>query len=324
VTVPLVPAQGHPDVVRRTVVDRVLWTATTAYSQYNADRCRQIAAAISYHVLFALVPFFTLVGTIAALFLDDPERRRDFTEYLVRRFPLTAQAGVDIGRILSDLPTPASLIGVLSIVALVWSASGMTAPVRVGVTAAFDHGLTRPYFHSKLVDVLLVLAVGCFFVLSFALSLVVNAIEQWSERVAGPLAAAGFGRGSVLAYVVPVMLGFAVLLALYRLVPWTRLPFRQLWIGALFAAVASEAIKIGFSYYLVRIARYDVLYGSLGAVFAFLLVVYLQAAVLLLGAELASAWSKSALRPREESQQSAPFRRRILDALKGLFVPGRR
>lgn len=309
--------------MRRTAVDRVVWSATTAYSQYNADRCRQIAAAISYHVLLALVPFFTLLGTVVGLLLDDPERRQDFTEYLVERFPLTAEAGVDIGRILSDLPTPASLVGLLSVLALLWSASGMTAAVRVGVTAAFDHGLSRPYFHSKLVDVLLVFAVACFFVVSFALSIVVNVVERWSETIARSLGAGGLGRGTALSYLVPVILAFLVLLLLYRLVPRTRVQFRQLWIGALVAAVAAEAIKIGFSYYLVRVARYDLVYGSLGAVFAFLVVVYLQASVLLFGAELASAWPRSALRARQEDDPPTPFRRQAFDAVRGLFVDRR-
>jgi membrane protein len=322
--VPSVPAEGDRDAVRRTLADRLAWSVTTAYSQYNEDRCRQIAAAISYHVLFALVPFFTLLGTVVGLLLNDPERRQELTEQLVERFPLTAEAGVDIEQILSDIPTPASVIGVLSVLALLWSASGMTGAVRVGVTAAFDHGLTRPYFHSKLVDVLLVLAVACFFVLSFGLSVAVNAVERWSETVAAALEAAGLGRGSVLGYLVPVILLFLALLLLYRLVPRTRLPFRQLWVGALFAAVAAEAIRIGFSYYLLKVARYDLLYGSLAAVFAFLLVVYLQASVLLLGGELASAWARSALRTDEEEGPSVPFRRQAVDALKGLFIESRR
>ena len=112
-------------------------------------------------------------------------------------------------------------------------------------------------------------------------------------------------------------LTFGALLLLYRLVPRARLRYRDLAVGALAATIASEAIRIGFSYYLARVARYDLLYGALGSVFAFLLVVYLQAIVLLLGAEIAQSWSQSAYGPQEAP---VPFSKQARDMVRGLFV----
>jgi membrane protein len=315
---PTLPAASDPETLKRSTVGRLVWSATTAYSEYVGDRCPQIAAAISYHVLFALVPLFTLLGTILGLVLQDEERQQQLTEWLVAQFPLSSAAGVDISRILSEIPTPVSVIGLISVHALLWSASGMTAAVRVGVTAAIDGAFRRPYFHSKLVDVLLVLSVACLFIVSFGISIIVNAVERWSETLADSLGDVGLARGSILGYLLPTVIVFGVLLLLYRLVPRTKLPYRALWIGALFAAAASEGIKIGFSYYLSTIARYDLLYGSLGSVFAFLLVVYLQASVLLFGAELAATWPRSAV--PEEEEVEPPIGRRLLLMARGLFI----
>jgi membrane protein len=315
---PTLPAASDPETVKRTTVGRLVWSGTTAYSEHIGDRCPQIAAAISYHVLFALVPLFTFLGTILGLVLQDEERQQQLTDWLVAQFPLSSAAGVDISRILADIPTPVSVIGLVSVLALLWSASGMTAAVRVGVTAAIDGAFRRPYFHSKLVDVLLVLSVASLFIVSFALSIVVNAAERWSDTLAHSLGEVGLARGSILGYVLPTVIVFGVLLLLYRLVPRRKLPFRALWIGALFAAVASEVIKVGFSYYLSTIARYDLLYGSLGSVFAFLLVVYLQASALLFGAELAATWSTSAL--QQDDVAEPPIGRRILLMVRGLFI----
>jgi membrane protein len=193
----------------------------------------------------------------------------------------------------------------------------MMSSVRVGLTAAFDEGEGRPFFRSKLVDFLLILAVALLFIGFLALSIAINAIERWSETVAGGLGAAGLGRGSILALLGPPLLTFGLLLLLYRLVPRKKLRFRDLAAGALVAAVASEAIRVGFSYYLTSVARYDLLYGALGSVFALLLVVYLQALVLLLGAEIAYAWSQSAYGPPEPP---VPVFKQVRDAVSGLFV----
>ena len=286
-------------------------------SRYTAHRNPQIAAAISYHVLFAIVPLFVFLGTIFGLLLRDDQRRQDVTDQLVDRFPLSPDAGVDIERLLAEIPTPFSVIGVLSILALLWSASGMMSSVRVGLTSAFDEGEGRPFFRSKLVDFLLILAVALLFIGFLALSIAINAIERWSETVAGGLGAAGLGRGSILALLGPPLLTFGLLLLLYRLVPRKKLRFRDLAAGALVAAVASEAIRVGFSYYLTSVARYDLLYGALGSVFALLLVVYLQALVLLLGAEIAYAWAQSAYGPPEPP---VPVFKQVRDAVSGLFV----
>ena len=96
-----------------------------------------------------------------------------------------------------------------------------------------------------------------------------------------------------------------------------RPPASEVPVTSVAAAIASEAIRIGFSYYLARVARYDLLYGALGSVFAFLLVVYLQAIVLLLGAEIAQSWSQSAYGPQEAP---VPFSKQARDMVRRLFV----
>src|SRR4029079_19311070 len=104
--------------------------------------------------------------------------------------------------------------------------------------------------------------IALIFIGFLALSIAINAIARWSETVAGGLSAAGLGRGSILALLGPPLLTFGLLLLLYRLVPRKKLRFRDLAAGALVAAAASEAIRVGFSYYLTSVAPYDILYRA--------------------------------------------------------------
>jgi membrane protein len=264
------------------------------------------------------VPLFTFFATVFGLVLKNPERREQLIDHLIDRFPLTA--GVDLDRILAELPTPASAIGVLSILAVLWSASGMMASVRVGLTAALGDDQGRPFFQSKLVDVLLVLIVAVLLLVSFGLSLVINAVERWSDTVDRNLSAAGFGQGGILGYVVPPIVAFVVFLLLYRLVPPSRLRFRDLCAGALPAAVGLELVSVGFNYYLTTLAPYDAVYGSLGSVFAFLFAVYLFASVFLFGAEFASAWAASAVADVPRAGPGVSMRRRLVSTIRGLFL----
>jgi membrane protein len=292
-----------------------------AAGEYGRDRCPQLAAAISYHVLFSLVPLFTFLVSIFGLVLQDDDIREEVIDALIDRFPLSEEAGVDLEQILANVPTPASVIGIVSIAALLWSASGMTAATRVGLTAAFDDGTHRPFFQSKLIDLLLVLGVAGLMLVAFGLSIVVHAVERWSETLAASLGAAGFGTASVLGTLVPLGLVFAAFLLLYHYVPPSRPRFGDIWVGALVAALASQLVSVGFSYYLSTVATYHVLYGSLGSVLAFLTVVYLQASVFLFGGELASEWPRQAeAPPAGATAEKASFGRRLTSLVRGLFV----
>src|SRR6185295_4185803 len=82
---------------------------------------------------------------------------------------------------------------------------------------------------------------------------------------------------------------FAALLFLYRFVPPVHLPFASLWPSAAAAAVAFELMAYGYVIYATRFAGFSTVYGPIGVVLGFLVLVYLLAAVILLGAETAAA-----------------------------------
>jgi membrane protein len=293
--------------------------APRAAQGYSGHRSAQLAAAISYHALFSLFPLVVFLVSIFGLVVRDAEVRADVVADLLDRFPLSERAGLDLERILSRIPTPLSAIGLVSLAALLWSASGMMAALRIGLTAAFDTGRGRPYFHSKLVDFLLVLGGGFVLLVSFGLTVLVRTVERYAN-VLGPLG--GVPREAI-GVAVPLLLTFAIVALLYHLVPPARPAFGQVVPGALVAAIGLELLKNGFALYLTTFGRYDVVYGSLGAVVAFLFLVYLGASVFLFGAELAADWPRAveaAAGTAGGGAPSIPLRRRALGALRGLFL----
>lgn len=309
----------------REAAERLIRSASRAAGKYSRDHCSQLAAAIAYHVLFSLVPLLVFVVSIFGLVLQDDERRADLIDKIVDSFPLAEDAGIDLERILLNIPTPVSVAGLLSIVAFLWAASGAMAAIRIGITAAFDDWPGRPFFASKFVDFLLVLGIGAIILVSFGLSIVVHAVERLSNEVAEALGAAGFGVGGVLGVIVPFVLTFVAFTLLYHFVPPSRPRVRDVWVAGLVATLGFQAVNVGFSFYLATIATYNVLYGSLGSLFAFLFAVFLCASVLLFGAELAYQWPRSS-EPDEPdaaadvADEPGPWHRRLLDAGRGLFV----
>ena len=311
---------AQPAPTRRRPGPRLISAVPAAAAKYGRDRCPQLAAAVSYHVLFSLVPLFTFLVSVFGIVLKDEDVRGDVIDELLARFPLTAEAGVDLERILASVPTPASAIGIISIAALLWSASGMMASLRVALTAAFDDGSQRPFLQSKLVDLLLVFSAAVLLLASFGLALLVHAVPRWNTRLSDWLGSVDLGEWGVLGNVAPAVLAFVAFVALYHLVPPSRPRIRDVWIGALVGAAGFAVVNVGFSYYLATVATWDLMYGSLGSVLAFLFVIYLEAAVFLFGGELAMEWSRSAVVSSERSDPPQPVSRRLLGLVRGLFV----
>jgi membrane protein len=304
---------------------RLIRSASRAAGKYSRDHCSQLAAAIAYHVLFSLVPLLIFLVSIFGLLLQNDERRSELIDKIVDSFPLAQDAGIDLERILSNIPTPVSVAGLISIVAFLWTASGAMAAIRIGVTAAFDDWPGRPFFASKFVDFLLVLGIGAIILVSFGLSIVVHAVERLSDDVAEALGAAGFGVGGALGVIVPFALIFGAFTLLYHFVPPSRPRVRDVWVAGLVAALGFQAVNVGFSFYLATIATYNVLYGSLGSLFAFLFAVFLCASVLLFGAELAFQWPRSGEPDEPETETVAAgepqaWYQRLFEAIRGLFV----
>lgn len=91
---------------------------------------------------------------------------------------------------------------------------------------------------------------------------------------------------NVLRYMVIMLLFFISISFIYYYGPSTKKKFKFISLGSSFATLASIITSIAFSMYVSSIDRYDSIYGVFGSVIVFLVWLYLNAFVLLIGFEL--------------------------------------
>jgi membrane protein len=277
------------------------------------DRCTQYAAAIAYRVLFSLFPLAIALVSVFGLVLQDDELRQQVVNEVTDLLPVSQSGQGNIQQSIDQIATPLSAIGLISLVALLWGASGMMASIRLGLEAAMKVDRGRPAARAKLVDFILVAAAGVLVVVIVGLSAfgaffskLVDRFTEWAG-IATP-------SGLLLRDGVQlVAIGVTVLL-LYRFVPARKLRRRGALAGAILTAVgiwgSTKVLAIVFSDF----SRYNLIYGSLAGVMTFLFFVYVVAWILLLGAEFAYAWSQPPGPP------GPPLRAQVIGAIRGLFV----
>jgi len=274
-------------------VRRLLTLTVRSVQEFGDDRCTHMAAAISYYALFSLFPLLIFMVSIFGIFLQSSSLQEDLIDKVLEFIPLTSGEGRDevrdaIGAI-AGISIPLSIVGLLG---LAWSASALFGAIRTSLNIAWDIETSRHFVKQKLLDLGMVAGVGVFFLLSIGTTTLLRTTQEASSDILGPLSSNTAFFWRVTPYLMPAIFSFGAFTVLYRFVPNAPIKIGDVWPGALIAAIFFEIIKNGFSFYLANFGRYDVVYGSLGAVVALLFWMYLSAVVLLLGAEVASEYPR--------------------------------
>jgi len=277
--------------VVRQLIGRVWRYGVGISRSFSRHAGSQLSAAIAYRVLFSLVPFAALLLTIVDVVLPE-SRGEQFVSWLFGFVPGDDLANA-VDMTLADSGASAPIVAIVSLATLLWAASGMMASIRIAFRVIWNRESGPTYVRSKLRDFALVGAAGILVVAAFAFSVVVRIVV---ETGAGLFERLGWtGEGGFVSTAAEAALStivvFVALLLLYRGVPPVTMRLRLLWPSAAAAAIAFEVAVYGYVIYATRFASFNTVYGPIGAVLLFLLLVYLLAAIVLLGAETAAARS---------------------------------
>lgn len=278
------------------------------------DRCPQYAASISFHVLFSLFPLTIVLVSVFGLVLQDDELRQSVIDELLGVLPVSEKGQANVQSSIEGIASPLSAIGLISLIALLWGASGMMASIRIGLEAALKVDRGRPAAHAKLVDFLVVAATGVLVLIVVGLSAFAAFFSRLVDRITRAIGVGESLAGFLLRDGVQLLAIGVMVLLLYRFVPARKLRTRGALAGAVLTSLGTwGAVRI-LAIVFADFSRYNLIYGSLAGVMTFLFFVYVVALILLLGAEFAYAWSQPPGPP------GPPVRTRLWGFFRGLFV----
>lgn len=270
---------------KRTESPRVRHLIPLAYSLFIQNDCTTRAAAIAYYMLLSFFPLLLFLVALASPFLSfDALRQRIVaiaTSYLPSATPLIEQN-------LESAMRQRGTVNLIAAIGFLWSSSSVFGVMHRSFNAIWDTRDARPFWKQKLVAIAAVGLIVLLFFLSLAVTSLVRLIE------ASPLAGAALladgelkERLSIVLLVLSNMILFA---ALYRLLPDVPPTWRSVLPAAILAGGVWELAKRAFVAYLGTFARYNLVYGSLGLVIAFMVWSYLTGLIILGGACLSAAW----------------------------------
>ncbi len=276
----------------RQLAERTLVTTRRAALEFVEDRGHRSAAQISFFAILSFIPLVLLLAAAFGLAFDDGAVQDRIINTVFDNVPLASEGDrPKLERSVGDALEQAGELGIFSTLLLLAAASGVMGALRHSINEAWDIEERPPLLQRKALDVALVLGGTSILALSVSLTA--------THRLANVLDDEGNGGWLVAALldlagdVLPIVFVALGLLFLYRVLPMHKEPLRDIWPGAVVAALGLAVVKLGLELYFEQFADLGAIYGSLGAAMALLIFVYASANVIVFGAEFASEWARA-------------------------------
>jgi membrane protein len=256
------------------------------------DDCPGLAGQLAYFTLFSLFPFLLFLVALTGLVIDDPESvLRTLTERMQGFLPEDALALLAdyINRTLRGASSSVLFFGIL--VAL-WSGWAAADAMVKAINRAYELRETRPWWKLWGISVLMILG---FMLVIATLAFVTFGPEVggYVQRLTG-LPDAFLALWGILRWVVAFL---AVTLAhdlLYYVAPNAKIPFKWITPGGFTATVLILISGAALNLYVANFARYDQIYGPVGAIIVLMVWLYSTGLMVLIGAEMNAVLARMA------------------------------
>lgn len=270
----LVRAEGLPQGLLR-LVSFGRFLATVAV-EFLDDHCLQMAAALSYSSLLALVPVVTLFFSVFTAFAAFSELRRDMERFLMQQLFMNEEVGKTILAKVDEFSLNARQLGIFAVVALIVTVIFLLLTVENSLNSIWRVPLRRSMMTRVTTYSALVFLGPVLLALSFSLT---------NQTIRALVLDAHLHPG-LWKFISGVSVSCFMFFLVYMVVPETRVQLRPALAGGLVAGALFEWAKWGFDQYLQRSHFYEDVYQTLGIVPIFLVWLYLVWLITLLGMEI--------------------------------------
>jgi len=271
--------------------------ARRVWSEIIDDDLFTWASALAYSWLLAIFPFLIFLLT----FLPQlPASLQAEAEREVQRMVYDAAPGRDAAKTIwgNIHDNVHNLLHdkqgklwprILGLMLAVWAASGGMSVTLAALDKCYDLDKHRPFYKQRLIALgLTLLATALLFLLVSVLpvgTLARNWLIHSGRLSSGSKALLAF---DALRLTLSILFPFLMLAFLYHFGPGIKHRFVWVTPGALFTVSVWLALAFVFKFYVAKWGTYDQTYGTVGGVAVLLLVFYIDALVLLIGAEINS------------------------------------
>ncbi|MGD2217099.1 MAG: YihY/virulence factor BrkB family protein [Gemmatimonadales bacterium] len=289
------------------------WTTLQDYvvrvfEKADDDNVIVLASGLTFNVVAAAIPFLFILVSLISLTLEaaaeaagvEPiEQLRHYLDAIVPVLAGTNEITAERNlpeEVIEGVIGSRRQIGLIAFVAFVWLSTRLFGSVRAILREIFNLRQSRGVIQGKIFDAQMVLVSSVLVILNIGITIVFNVVKSRSFEFVGLSSEqVGFVERTS-AWFTALAFIFLLFLLLYKYVPARRVPWRMALTAAAFTAVCWELLKVGFAFYLTRVASYQSIYGGIATLVVVVLWFYYLSIVFVLGAEVAQVYEMRRVR----------------------------
>lgn len=265
----------------------VLGIIANAFTRFDRERGSEGAASISYYAIFSIVPLLLLLSAILGFILTSTADPKDVIRFLTQAIP-SSQALISENFL--QILEQRNITGIIGLVGLIWSASGVFFTLTRNVNRAWPGTNERNFIKGRLLAVGIIAILILLLVLWTIVTAALNLLNESLINLTGGLPQFNFFLSKLVFTLLPWLLAFIIFINIYRWLPNTHVRWREAFWGAAFATTAWEITTRIFVLIVQNgFASYELIYGSLGTSLALLTWVYISTLIALFGAHLSAS-----------------------------------
>lgn len=251
----------------------------------NNDDIFALGAQLAYYLILSFFPFLLFLLTIVGF------SRLNTAEILVGLstiLPISVYGLIETTVVEVVETQNAGLLGA-SLFLTIWSASSGFRAVIKGLNKAYDIKEKRTFIKRAIVGIVFTLALVLVIMLTLAMLVFGEILGEQLLKIV-PFKEVIKSIWNISRYLIVVSMMVLIFASIYRYTPAKKVPWREVYSGAIVSTLGWIIVSLGFSYYINNIANYSRLYGSVGAVFILMTWLYITSIILILGAEINSVF----------------------------------
>lgn len=246
------------------------------------DNLNVKASALTYSILFAIIPVFALIIGIGRGFGVDELIEYSLQETFIAQANMIPVVMKAVGRYLDS--TNSGLFIGIGLAVLIISVMNFFMQVETAFNSIWQVKKSRSVLRQFSMYISIMLIIPILIVFSSGLSIYIN--TALSQYVFNELLNPVF-RFSVK--FTPYFLNWILFTLLYLIIPNTRVKFINALIAGILAGSSYQFFQIIYINGQVYLSRYDIVYGSFAAIPLLLLWLQISCLIVLLGAEISYA-----------------------------------
>jgi membrane protein len=268
--------------------------------EFSEDQVPRLGASLAYYTIFSIAPLLLIAISIAGIVFGKEAAQGELLGQL--RSVLGPAAADMLQQMIANAAKPrtGTIATIVGIVTLLLGAAGVFGQLKEALNTIWDveprkGGGILAAIKQRFLSMAMVLGVGFLLLVSLIIDAAISAAGKFlGNRLPG-------GEALWQSVQIAVSLCIVTLLfaLIFRLLPDTRIAWRDVWPGAAVTAVLFVIGKFALGLYLGK-SSVGSSYGAAGSLVLLLLWIYYSAQILLAGAEFTQVYARRRM-PLDES-----------------------